>query len=225
MFTGKDAATGKPRSRWIGAAWTAFNFIPISKVEKIAKVAKILVTARKGEKVAKDVRVGHLATRAITKRTGETAAKKAAQKRAEQLVKQRKKVKPVKAKPKVKRTKTPGRRVMSKKAYNKKYGKKVTKKQKQFNKKKSAQKARQQSYSLNKGRTKKKKLESNKNSNKQNREKQSATPYRHNKVAFPTKPAIVQHIYKKSEGHFQVQTKVHDHAILNVVRTVLISRK
>lgn len=147
MFTGKDAATGKPRSRWIGAAWTAFNFIPISKVEKIAKVAKILVTARKGEKVAKDVRVGHLATRAITKRTGETAAKKAAQKRAEQLVKQRKKVKPVK----VKRTKTPGRRVMSKKAYKQKYGKKVTKKQKQFNKKKSAQKARKQSYGRSKG--------------------------------------------------------------------------
>ncbi|MFC6295295.1 pre-toxin TG domain-containing protein [Lactiplantibacillus daoliensis] len=152
MFTGKDATTGKKRSRWLGAAWTAFNFIPISKAARVAKIAKLLVTARKTEKVSKDIRVGHLATKAVTKRTGETAAKKAAQKRAEQLVKQRKKAKPVKAK----KTKTLGRRVMSKKAYKQKYGKKVTKKQKKFNKKKQAKRDRKQAYARSKSRTKKK---------------------------------------------------------------------
>ncbi|AMR19132.2 hypothetical protein AZF39_01129 [Lactiplantibacillus plantarum] len=34
MITGKDAATGKKRSRLVGAAWTALNFVPVSKVAK-----------------------------------------------------------------------------------------------------------------------------------------------------------------------------------------------
>ncbi|EHS82980.1 extracellular protein, lysine-rich [Lactiplantibacillus plantarum subsp. plantarum NC8] len=51
MITGKDAATGKKCSRLVGAAWTALNFVPVSKVAKLAKAAKVLATAKKAEQL------------------------------------------------------------------------------------------------------------------------------------------------------------------------------
>jgi len=86
MITGKDAETGKPRSRWIGAAWTAFNAMPVSKVAKLAKVAKLLATAKKTEKVVKDgnrIRKASAAAKLAIKRAAEKKAKRKAEKAAD----------------------------------------------------------------------------------------------------------------------------------------------
>ncbi|ARK35730.1 hypothetical protein B5726_04985 [Lactiplantibacillus plantarum] len=53
MITGKDAVTGKKCSRLVGAAWTDLNFVPVSRVAKLAKAAKVMATAKKAEKLAK----------------------------------------------------------------------------------------------------------------------------------------------------------------------------
>ncbi|MEO3733489.1 hypothetical protein [Lactiplantibacillus plantarum] len=35
----------------VGAAWTALNFVPVLKVAKLAKAAKVLTTAKKAKQL------------------------------------------------------------------------------------------------------------------------------------------------------------------------------
>ena len=100
MITGKDAATGKKRSRLVGAAWTALNFVPVSKVAKLAKAAKVLATAKKAEKVAKNggrIKRAARATKLAMKRAAEKLAKrKPAKKAAKKAAEKARKTKKVK---------------------------------------------------------------------------------------------------------------------------------
>ncbi|WFC04298.1 pre-toxin TG domain-containing protein [Lactiplantibacillus pentosus] len=134
MITGKDAATGKKRSRLVGAAWTALNFVPVSKVAKLAKATKLLATANKAEKVVKNG--------GRVKRAGR-ATKQAMKRAAEKLAKR---------KPARKTTK----KAPTKSHKTTKTKHKTKKQQKRFNKKKAAGKARKASHSRKKGGNKKK---------------------------------------------------------------------
>ncbi|WP_238145213.1 pre-toxin TG domain-containing protein, partial [Lactiplantibacillus plantarum] len=155
MITGKDAATGKKRSRLVGAAWTALNFVPVSKVAKLAKAAKVLATAKKAEKVAKNggrIKRAARATKLATKRAAEKLAKrKPAKKTAKKAAEKARKAKKVKTAKKAKHQQAK----LKKTSHGTKH--KTTKKQqKRYNKKKAAGKARKASYARKKGGTKKK---------------------------------------------------------------------
>uniref|UniRef100_UPI001EDA4F22 EndoU domain-containing protein n=3 Tax=Lactiplantibacillus plantarum TaxID=1590 RepID=UPI001EDA4F22 len=184
MITGKDAATGKKRSRLVGAAWTALNFVPVSKVAKLAKAAKVLATAKKAEKVAKNggrIKRAARATKLAMKRAAEKLAKrKPAKKTAKKAAEEARKAKKAKhakdiratgqakheathragtqlskAKAKLEREKAAKHAKPQKTSQVTKH--KTTKKQqKRYNKKKAAGKARKASYARKKGGTKKK---------------------------------------------------------------------
>ena len=155
MITGKDAATGKKRSRLVGAAWTALNFVPVSKVAKLAKAAKVLATAKKAEKVAKNggrIKRAARATKLATKRAAEKLAKrKPAKKTAKKAAEKARKAKKVKTAKKAKH-----QQAKPKKTSHGTKHKTTKKQQKRYNKKKAAGKARKASYARKKGGTKKK---------------------------------------------------------------------
>ncbi|KTF01325.1 Serine transporter [Lactiplantibacillus plantarum] len=155
MITGKDAATGKKRSRLVGAAWTALNFVPVSKVAKLAKAAKVLATAKKAEKVAKNggrIKRAARATKLAMKRAAEKLAKrKPARKTAKKAAEKARKAKKAKPAKKAKHQQSKPKKT----SHGTKH--KTTKKQqKRYNKKKAAGKARKASYARKKGGTKKK---------------------------------------------------------------------
>ncbi|WP_237756497.1 pre-toxin TG domain-containing protein, partial [Lactiplantibacillus herbarum] len=196
LITGKDAVTGKPRSRVLAGALTAFNFMPVSKVLAVAKFAKLIAVAGVAGKFAAHASVAHKAM-AVASFGAKRAFGKAAEKKAAKLAmeKAQKKIAQDAAKKIGKNT----AREVKHEATNR-AGRTLSK----------AAKGKKVVKAKPKAKIKDRKIIA------RAKAVQDAPLYKH--VKFPVKDGIVAHIYKNTEGHFLTRTKAHDKAIVDVVR-------
>ncbi|WEZ93825.1 hypothetical protein P3T69_11640 [Lactiplantibacillus plantarum] len=213
MITGKDAATGKKRSRLVGAAWTALNFVPVSKVAKLAKAAKVLATAKKAEKVAKNggrIKRAARATKLAMKRAAEKLAKrKPAKKAAKKAAEKARKTKKVKHAKNVRAT------GQAKHEATHRAGTQLSKAKAKLEREKAAK------HVKNVRATGQAKHEATHRAGTKLSKAKAKLKNRIGKVHFDKddeSKTIRNHIYKNTEGHFPNWSQEHDDTLLRVAQ-------